>query len=109
MFPPLCDGLLRYCNVIVPLTEVQLAGSLIRIFNILCTGDEVKNMMFDESTKESNFLARIDMYFIFAALWSLGATTDEEGLNVFIEIMRREALAGKKIEEKKDPTGKPGR
>jgi hypothetical protein len=57
-------------------------------------------MLQDESTKESNFLARIDMYFIYAAMWSLGAITDEAGLVMFAEAMRAEAIKGKAIIEK---------
>jgi hypothetical protein len=58
-------------------------------------------MLVDESTKESNFLARIDMYFIYAAMWSLGAITDEAGLVMFAEALRMEATKGKAIVEKK--------
>jgi hypothetical protein len=114
MFEDMVDHLLNYCNVIIPIPSkesayTQLCGSLIRVFNILCTGEAIFAMLKDESTKESAFLARIDMNFVYAAMWSLGAVTDEEGIIKFVQAMREEAIKGKAIIEKQKDNAKAKR
>jgi len=69
--------------------------------------DEVfSEMLHNENSKEAQVIGKIDMYFLFAAMWSLGASVDEDSQREFCTYMKEKASELTKIDGGKDKGGK---
>ena len=68
--------------------------------------DCFKNLLLGEQTKEGVVISTIDMYFIYAAMWSLGASIDEESQKEFAYVLREKGTELQKIDGGKEKGGK---
>jgi dynein heavy chain len=76
--PPAYAFLSKKCKFYVPASEVQLAAELMKIFRCLITNTKkFLEMCISPKVKTEDLVNRIDMFFLFALIWSFGAITDE--------------------------------
>jgi hypothetical protein len=69
--------------------------------------DEIMSeILHNETSKESHVIGKIDMYFLFACMWSLGASIDEHSQQEFCLLMKEQAQELQKIDGGKDKGGK---
>ena len=69
--------------------------------------DEVfSEILHNENSKENAVIGKIDMYFLFACMWSLGASIDEVSQQEFCLLMKEKAGELQKIEGGKEKGGK---
>ena len=100
-FQHLSDSMLRHPDLfvmLVPMGETQMCTSFLRIFHMLMTAKDMREMLEDEeNTKEEILRVKIDMRWIYAAMWSIGAASDMAGSKHFETELYEKGLEGEKI------------
>jgi dynein heavy chain len=98
LVPPCLRIATKMCKQPQPMQEINLAQSLMRLYESLL--DEFRD---EEKVAEMNKLLQavwLDSLFLFALVWSIGASVDQEG-RVKFDAMLRQLLAGDVPEELK--------
>lgn len=73
----------------MPCSEVQLARSLMGILESQLVGADFVALLRDPHSRLADILPRLDMYFLYSLVWSVGAVTDGAGRRTFSEHLRK--------------------
>jgi dynein heavy chain len=79
----------KKCMTYVPVSEVSLASSLMRIFQALLANPTFLDLCYNPKIKNEDVVNRVDMYFLFSLMWSIGAISDENGTKLFSYFIRK--------------------
>ena len=91
LFSKCTDFIFTSCTTVTPGSEVQLARCLMGILEAQLTAQDFLFVLQDSRSRPSDILCRLDMYFLYALVWSVGALTDEAGQRAFSEHLRKQA------------------
>jgi dynein heavy chain len=89
LFSQCADFVLNSCTLLVPCSEVQLARGLMGILEAQLLAPDFSALLRDPHSRPSDILPRVDMYFLYALVWSVGAITDEAGRQAFSVHLRK--------------------
>lgn len=89
LFMAASEYVLDNCRLIIPqVSQVQLAASMFKILSSILTEPAFLYDCHDEKAKLHNILQKLDLHFLYALIWSVGAITDELGQKMFSTWLR---------------------
>ena len=91
----------KKCTTYIPVGEVQLSAALMKIMQSLLTNQEFKDFCYNPKIKSEDIVTRIDMYFMFALVWSVGASGDEHSQKGYSQFLRKIAADVYKLKNNK--------
>jgi dynein heavy chain len=89
------------CTTYVACSEVQLARSLMAILATQLAGPSFIGLCHDPHIRPAEILFRLDMHFLYALVWSVGAVSDEAGQRAFSQYLRAAASTGHQAQSKR--------
>ncbi len=78
----------KRCVQYIKLSEMHLAMNLMRMLEGLLRGGDMVEKCKDPRMKQEDLICRLDVYFLYALIWSVGCNTNEQGNKKFSEFLR---------------------
>ena len=97
IFKKSVDFVLQNCTLLVTCSKVQLARSLMNLLTSQLVSADFLAFLSESHTRASDVIPKLDMIFIFSAVWSIGAITDETGRTRYSEFLKKISSGTHKI------------
>ena len=86
---PCFEFVKKKCVTFVPASIIQLTQSLMRIFTCFAENQNFRDLCVNDKIRQEDLVNRVDMFFLYAVVWSFGAIVDDAGKKAFSQFLRK--------------------
>jgi len=92
----------KRCLQYVKFSEMHLAINLMKMLDGILRNGDMQEKCRDIKIKQDELISRLDVYFLYALIWSVGCNTNEQGTKKFSEFLRNLSSTAVPLERLKD-------